>query len=381
MAWSVGQKVNQGKYKILRILGEGGFGITYLAEVCQDDRQGDRIVIKTLRDVIQQRDDFDELQQDFINEAVKMAKCSHPHVVAVMGDGLFLETVPHPQKPRQPLKLQCLPLEYIDGEDLAVYLLKQPQRRLSEREALTYIQQVGAALMVVHSQGLLHRDIKPNNILLRQVGSEGQGREAVLIDFGIARDFRQDVTQTHTEFYTAGFAPPEQYDRRAKRGAYTDIYALAATLYCMVTGQVPPEGRDRELSVLKHRQDLLEPPSRYVSGLSASVCDAILWGLRLNPQDRPQTMEEWLRLLGQPGPVANPVPVATQPSPPPARPVTPNTVPAPRPAPPQPPRPSPKPHRQRPVVIPKPPVQSSPLAGLLNRRTFIGLGVLSFGAV
>ncbi len=294
MAWAAGQRVNKGKYKILRVLGEGGFGITYLAEICQGDRQGEKIVIKTLRDEIQKRGDFGDFQQDFINEAIKLAKCTHPHVVKV-GE-LFQETVPHPQQPEQTLSLQCMPLDYVEGEDLAVYLQKQPQQRLSEQEALIYIRQVGEALTVAHRQGLVHRDIKPNNILLRRNGVSGQ-REAVLIDFGIAREFRQDVTQTHTQFYTPGFAPPEQYDLQAKRGAYTDIYALAATLYCMVTGLVPPEGRDRELSIFKYKRDFLEPPQQYNGGLSSALCDAILWGLQVETHQRPQHMEDWLRVL------------------------------------------------------------------------------------
>ncbi|WP_353258982.1 bifunctional serine/threonine-protein kinase/formylglycine-generating enzyme family protein [Prochlorothrix hollandica] len=311
MAWAAGQRVNKGKYKILRVLGEGGFGITYLAEICQGDRQDEKIVIKTLRDEIQKRGDFGEFQQDFINEAIKLAKCTHPHVVKV-GE-LFQETVPHPQQRGQTLSLQCMPLDYVEGEDLAVYLEKQPQQRLSEQEALIYIRQVGEALTVAHGKGLVHRDIKPDNILLRRNGVSGQ-QEAVLIDFGIAREFRQDVTQTHTQFYTPGFAPPEQYDLQAKRGAYTDIYALAATLYCMVTGRVPPEGSNRELSILKHGRDLLEPPQQYNGGLSSSLCDAILWGLQVETHQRPQHMEDWLRVL--PGGSSVAPPPVSPPSPP-----------------------------------------------------------------
>jgi len=386
MAWAAGQLVNKGKYKIERVLGEGGFGITYLAEICQ--RPGEKIVIKTLRDEIQKRGDFADFQQDFINEAIKLAKCNHPHVVAV-GE-MFQETVPHPRQQGQTLSLQCMPLDYVKGEDLEVYLRQQPQQRVSEQEALIYIRQVGEALTVAHRQNLLHRDVKPDNILLRRNRVSGQ-REAVLIDFGIAREFRQDVTQTHTQFYTPGFAPPEQYDRHAKRGAYTDIYALAATLYRMVTGHTLPEGSNRELSMLKYNCDLLEPPEQYNGGLSSSLCRAIMWGLEVETHKRPQQMEEWLQALPggssvAPPPVSPPspsVPAATVPSPVPIS--TPRTVPAPPPPAPRNPQP-PAPRNPQPPALrnPQPPVapprrKSSARIKLLNRRTFIGLGVMSLG--
>ncbi|MFM9156653.1 MAG: serine/threonine protein kinase, partial [Dolichospermum sp.] len=123
-------------------------------------------------------------------------------------------------------------MEYIDGEDLGSFV--ENQGVLSETEALRYIQQIGSALTVVHDNGLLHRDIKPQNIMLRSGKSE-----AVLIDFGIAREFSQNLTQTHTQMLADGFAPIEQYDKRAKRGAFTDVYALAATLYSVLTGELP----------------------------------------------------------------------------------------------------------------------------------------------
>ncbi|MGI2902503.1 serine/threonine protein kinase [Tolypothrix sp. VBCCA 56010] len=118
--------------------------------------------------------------------------------------------------------LWCMVMEYIDGEDLAS--LVENQGALSEAQALRYIQQIGEALIVVHNNGLLHRDIKPQNIMLRSGNSQ-----AVLIDFGIAREFSPNLTKTHTQILSDGFAPIEQYDKRAKRGAYSDVYASSAT--------------------------------------------------------------------------------------------------------------------------------------------------------
>ncbi|MEH2408546.1 serine/threonine protein kinase [Nostoc sp.] len=212
MAWVLGQQLQSGKYTIEKELGEGGFGITYLAR----DNQGRYIVIKTLNDKVQRRSDFAKFQQDFLNEAIKLAKCSHPHIVKI--DEVIYEN-----------PLWCIVMEYIAGEDLASRINNQGV--LSEAEALRYIQQIGEALIVVHNNGLLHRDLKPQNIMLRSGNSE-----AVLIDFGIAREFTPNLTQTHTQIFSDGFAPIEQYDKRAKRGAYTDVYALAATLYSVLTG-------------------------------------------------------------------------------------------------------------------------------------------------
>jgi eukaryotic-like serine/threonine-protein kinase len=206
MVWVSGWQLDGGKYTIERELGEGGFGITYRAK----DNNGRFVVIKTLNNKVQRRPDFAKFQQDFLNEAIKLAKCSHPHIVRM--DEVIHEDL-----------LWCIVMEYIDGENLAHRV--ENQGVLSEAEGLRYIQQIGEALMVVHSNGLLHRDIKPQNIMLRS------GKlEAVLIDFGIARGFSQNLTQTHTQMLADGFAPIEQYDKRAKRGAYTDVYALAATL-------------------------------------------------------------------------------------------------------------------------------------------------------
>jgi len=201
MAWASGQKLQGGKYTIEQELGEGGFGITYRAR----DNNGRKVVIKTLNETVQSRPDFAKFQQDFLNEALRLARCSHPHIVRV--DEVMQEG-----------QLWCIVMEYIDGENLASRI--ENKGALQEAEALRYIQEIGEALTVVHNNGLLHRDVKPQNIMLRSGKSE-----AILIDFGIAREFTPNLTQTHTQILSDGFAPIEQYDKRAKRGAYTDVYA------------------------------------------------------------------------------------------------------------------------------------------------------------
>jgi len=278
MAWASGQPVKNGQYTIQKEIGQGGFGITYRAT----DSKGQRFVIKTLNDTVQRRYDFDKFQQDFLNEALRLARCTHRHIVKIYE--VFQEGW-----------LWCMVMEYIDGEDLANRVVNRGT--LPEPEALGYIQQIGEALAVVHRNGLLHRDIKPQNIMLRAGKSE-----AVLIDFGIAREFTPNLTQTHTEFLTHGFAPIEQYDRRAKRDACSDIYALAATLYTILTGEEPTPAPN--IAAGKP----LTPPKQHNPSISDRVNRAILKGMALQAKDRPQSVREWLELLGVGN--SSPVPVA-----------------------------------------------------------------------
>jgi len=265
MVWTTGQRLQGGKYTIQKKLGSGGFGVTYLAT----DRKGNKAVIKTLKEPEDiDSDEFDKYQQDFVNEALKLAKCSHPHIVQVY-------------ECLKESDLWGIVMEYVEGEDLSCLSLPLP-----ESEALLYIQQIGEALTVVHNNGMLHRDVKPQNIMLRAGKSE-----AVLIDFGIAREFTPDVTLTHTAFLTPFYASPEQYNPRAKRGAYMDVYSLAATLYKLLTGQEP------EASVSRVMGCPLKPPQDINKNISDRVNQAILKGLELNPENRPQSMQEWLNLL------------------------------------------------------------------------------------
>ncbi|MEQ9553295.1 MAG: serine/threonine-protein kinase [Coleofasciculus sp. G3-WIS-01] len=263
MVWVSGQVLQGGKYTIEKKLGDGGFGITYLAK----DKKGNPVVIKTLKAVDPQSPDFDKCQQEFINEALRLKGCQHSHIVKVY------EVIKEDF-------LWGIVMEYIEGKDLGSL------GKLPESEALRYIQQISEALTVVHNNGLLHRDVKPQNIIVRTSQSE-----AILIDFGIAREFTPNLTQTHTALFTPFYAPPEQYNPRAKRGAYTDVYGLAATLYRVLTGQEP------ESSVSRVMGCPLAPPKQLNSTISDVVNQAILKGLELQPENRPQSVREWIQLL------------------------------------------------------------------------------------
>jgi len=268
MALALKQQLQNGKYTIERELGRGRFGITYLAR----DKNGDGVVIKTLNDaVLPNQPDFDRWQQNFVNEAFKLSQCQHPHIVRA-------------EKPFLENGLWCIAMEYVQGIDLS----KRAQIRMPEDEALRYIQQIGEALIVVHDQKLIHRDIKPDNIVVR-----GGKPEAVLIDFGLALDFDHDLTRTRLDEIAEGFAAPELYLRSGKRGAFTDIYSLAATLYVLLTGTVPASAKDRKFANAR-----LVPPKKINPQISGRTNRAIIAGMKIETKSRPQTMREWLDLLG-----------------------------------------------------------------------------------
>jgi WD40 repeat protein len=272
MVWNPGQLLFGGRYIIARKLGEGGIGITYLAKNERDELR----VIKTLREEILNHSTWKphqtKLKQDFRDEAIRLAVCRHPHIVQI--ENIFDEG-----------NLPCMVIEYIEGEDLGNRLRRMGI--LSEAEALLYIRQIGDALKLIHAKGLLHRDIKPRNIMIRAGKSE-----AVLIDFGIAREFIPNVIQRHTAYRTPGFAPPEQYELEATRGEFIDVYALAATLYSLVTGIIPRNADDRRSHNIS-----LEPPKHFNPNISNTVNQAIMRGMELQPHLRPQSVQEWLALL------------------------------------------------------------------------------------
>ncbi|NEQ08245.1 MAG: protein kinase [Moorea sp. SIO4E2] len=269
--WPPGYRLQKGKYTIETKLGEGGLGITYLART----KTGDRIVIKTIVNHVLRQDNLLEYWKIFANEAVKLAQCScgNPHLVR-LSEEIIREG-----------ELPCLIMEYIEGETLSD--LVKGQGVLSEEKALLYIQQIGSALWDIHQQGLLHRDVKPDNIM---VGHDGSG--AVLIDLGIATRFVPGVTQTHLCAVTPGYAPLEQYQFRSQQGSYTDVYALAATLYFLLTGNEPVPADERVEGAV------LLPPKDLNPQISGHINRAIIHGMNLVASNRPQSIPEFLTLLG-----------------------------------------------------------------------------------
>ena len=270
--WLPGHRLQKGKYTIEKKLGQGGLGITYLA---LNNQTGDRIVIKTILNDVLRQDNLLEYWKIFANEAVKLAQCScgNPHLVSLSEEIIREDELP------------CLIMEYIEGETLSDIINQKGV--LSEEQALLYIGHIGSALKDIHQQGLLHRDVKPNNIMVRNDGSG-----AVLIDLGIATKFVPGIKQTYLCALTAGYAPLEQYQWRSQLGPYTDVYALAATLYVLLTGHQPVAADER------NKGAVLPPPKDFNPQISHRINRAIIHGMNLEARYRPQSIPEFLNLLG-----------------------------------------------------------------------------------
>ncbi len=266
----VGKTLQGGKYTIEQELGRGGFGVTFKAT---HHYLGQLVVIKTLNESLHLHPDFARFQRQFQDEARRLALCIHPNIVRV--SDFFVEA-----------GSPYMVMDYVAGQTLQAVVFQG--QALSEATAINYIRQIGEALKVVHQKGLLHRDIKPENIILRQ-GTQ----EVVLIDFGIAREFKTDSTQTHTSMVSEGYAPIEQYLSKEKRTPASDVYGLAATLYALLTKQVPTP------AVIRDRQPM-SAPRELQPQLSAAINQAVMRGMAVEARYRPVSVDEWLSLLPDP---------------------------------------------------------------------------------
>jgi len=273
-----GYLLHGGMFELDHILGMGGFGITYLATFAHT---GDRVAIKEFfpygshrRDdeVVPMHDDavtHKEQRMRFQKEAVLLTRLKHPNIVPVYT--CFEEN-----------NTAYMVMGYVEGQPVQTMLTDRGS--LPEGEALSIINACSQALGVVHSAGLLHRDIKPGNILVT-----GTGR-VILIDFGNARAFASVGPSRMTAIVTPGYAPLEQYlsHKDAHFGPYTDTYALGATLYHMLTGQMPVPSIDRVQGVE------LPDPRALNAIISPRVSTAILRSLNMKAPERHQSVREFI---------------------------------------------------------------------------------------
>lgn len=281
----VGSTLMQGKYRIVAVLGQGGFGITYKGEhtmlgttvaikeffmkgACERDENSTHVTTSQSNSELASR-----FRNKFLKEAKTLAVLKHPNIIRVFdvfednGTAYYV-------------------MDYIEGNNLSDIV--EGKGRLSEPLALKYIRQVANALNYLHQKKLLHLDVKPANILLdKNTGN------TILIDFGVSKQYDQDGQQTSTTppAISKGYSPVEQYAQGSNVKTFspaTDIYSLAATLYKLVTGNTPPES-----NLLLNEDEQLPP---YPSNVSEVTRNAIAECLQTRKK-RPQSISEFLQLL------------------------------------------------------------------------------------
>ena len=272
------------EYELVRVLGFGGFGMTYLGfdhnldkavaikEYLPSDiatRTADHSVAPQASDF---RGDFQWGLERFLDEARTLARFDHRHIIKVHR---FFEA--H--------GTAYIVMEYAEGETLSAYL--ERKGTLTEAELKGILYPLLDGLAVVHGADFLHRDIKPGNIVLRDLDGS-----PVLLDFGAARQTIGAKSRSVTSIVTPGYAPIEQYSSRGRQGAWTDIYALGGVCYRALTGQVPDDATDRM------RHDPLVPVSqRCADRVSGAFLSAIDLALSVDEGDRPQSVESWRAAL------------------------------------------------------------------------------------
>lgn len=278
---AVGSRLSDGRYQVLGLIGRGGFGITY---EMGDRRLQRRVAVKELfpdsavrhgsmvLTPPQARPAFRAARDRFLREARVLARFTHPGIVRVYE--VFEEH-----------GTAYLVMELVDGRNL-VDLLRERRRPFSEAEVLDVAGRVAAALRPVHVAGILHRDVNPSNVMLTRHG------RIVVIDFGLARNYDEGQTVGMTRMVTPGYAPLEQYRGAARFGPSTDVYGLAATCYRLITGRVPVAALERDAGAE------LPAPRFLDQAISKATSDAILDGLELEPNHRPQDLDSFLARLG-----------------------------------------------------------------------------------
>jgi len=280
-----------GKYLIGRVLGSGGFGITYLAV---DERLGLRVAIKEYMPraeavrssdgrtvepgTHQDREAFNFGLEKFLEEARVLARISsrdNPRIVS-----LFSFFTAH--------GTAYLVMPYLEGQTLAE-LLRSRGGSLPEQEAKYYLTAILDGLREVHSEGLIHRDIKPHNVFVTNDGG------VKLIDFGAARYAQGAKSRALTQVLTAPYAPFEQYSQQAAQGPWTDLYAVGVTFYEMLTGRLPADAPSRV------GDPSLVLPHAATSGQVSKELDALVTkAMHPEASERFQTVDEFSKALSLP---------------------------------------------------------------------------------
>ena len=288
------------RYQVEDILGKGGFGAVYLV---RDTRvHGNLFALKELVDNSKKERDR------FAFECEVLKRLDHPSLPRVYR--VFEDDANN---------RAYMLMDYIEGSNLEKLRRKQPEKRFTLPQALHIMAPVISAVAYLHSQRppIIHRDIKPANIIVPALDDR-----AMLVDFGIAKEYDPDSTTTAIRRCSPGYGAPEQYMKGTN--TQTDIYGLGATIYTLLTGVVPTDAFYRMTQIGGHGIDPLEPVTQFVPDLPPSVSATIQRALSINALDRYATVEEFWQALQDttekqpvPAPVIVPVPAPQLPLTPP----------------------------------------------------------------
>lgn len=247
----VGQVIAS-QFRVLKKLGEGGMGAVFLAEQIEMDR---KVVVKVLHAEMTANNPV--AIERFRREAKAVAQLNHPNIVQAYDVGKAGD-------------YHFFVMEYVEGQTVYDDILKH--KRFSEQEAIEIVSQIAEALQHAHSKGLIHRDVKPKNIMINKEGV------AKLADMGLARavsDKEMAEAEAGKAFGTPYYISPEQIRGERTIGPPADIYSLGATLYHMVTGSVPFDGKNPSAVMHKHLKGELVPPDHVNPKLSAGISEVI----------------------------------------------------------------------------------------------------------
>jgi eukaryotic-like serine/threonine-protein kinase len=258
-----------GRYRVVSRLGSGGMADVFLAE---DQQLGRKVALKLLHHRFAQDPDFVER---FRREAQAAAGLQHPNVVSVYDRGSFDDTY-------------YIAMEYLPGRSLKQLI--RDEAPLDSLRAIDITIQILKAARFAHRRGVIHRDLKPHNVIVDDSG------HAKVTDFGIARAGASDMTETGSIMGTAQYLSPEQAQGRAVNAA-SDLYSVGVVLYEMLTGRVPFDADSAVSIALKHVSEAPPPPSQFNPNIPPELEQTVLWVLNKNPADRPTDADQLITVL------------------------------------------------------------------------------------